>query len=181
MNNENNNRQTRPVPDPTSLTTAALQREITVLRELMFEKMAGMQAVREQELANVNDKFSQAESSRVEQKSDTKAAVDAALSAAKEAVKEQTTASEARTDKSEASTTKSIDQLEATFNTAFEGLRREISDVKERVTAVEQQKKGGQEATEARRATIQPFQVVIIGLIGSGILAVIVAVLTSGQ
>lgn len=178
-----------PTIDPTTLTTEALQREILALRELLTqriatlkelleEKIMGAKAVREQELTAVRAMFKLIENQRVEQKKDTKDAVDAALSAAKEAVKEQTTASEARTDKSEASMTKSIEQLGEKFDAAFEGQRREIGDLKERVASIDQQKQGAKDATTEHRASFQPFQVAIMVILGSGVVGILVAVLT---
>jgi hypothetical protein len=146
----------RPVPDPTVLTTEALQREVLALRESLNQRISGLRELVEEELegndkvteerfASIDTQLQLIERQRVEQKTDTKSALEAALSAAEKAVKEQTTASEARTDKSEASTTKSIDQLAATFDTAFQGLRRDLDDLKTRMTTVEQQKVGRSE------------------------------------
>jgi hypothetical protein len=159
----------RPVPDPTVLTTEALQREILALRQLLELRVVALrdlleqrtdavsrltsselevQAVRcEQQFQKVGQQLQSAEQQRVEQKQDTKAAVDAALTAQKEAVAEQTTASERSIAKSEAATTKSIEQLGTTFNTAFEGIRRDIDGLKERIGAAEQQKVGSKEAS----------------------------------
>jgi len=70
-----------------------------------------------QAMKNCDTKFIQiekqliaVEAMRVEQKADTKAAVDAALTAQKEAVKEQTSAFREAVAKSEAATIKSIDE-----------------------------------------------------------------------
>lgn len=112
----------RPVPDPTTLTTAALYREIQHLERLVF------------------DRFALEERNRVEQKNDTKQAVDAALIAQKEAVKEQTIASEKAIDKSEANTSKQIEEQGKTFGA-------DIDNLKERVGKIESVKVGGREQT----------------------------------
>jgi hypothetical protein len=101
----------RPVPDPTTLTTSQLLREIEHVKELGGEQING-----------IRREMGTAEKLRIEQKQDTKTAVDAALEAQEKA-----------NAKAEAATTKSIDQLADTFNTAFEGVRRELADLKERV------------------------------------------------
>lgn len=85
------------------------------------------------------------ERQRVEQKKDTKDAVDAALAAAKEAVKEQTTASERAIAKSENSTAEQLKQLNTTFATAIGGVTANHDDLKERVGRIEAIKQGGQE------------------------------------
>jgi restriction endonuclease Mrr len=85
-------------------------------------------------LAHLTDeRFAAAERQRVEQKKDTKDAVDAALTAQKEAVREQTAASERAIAKSETATNKLLEQLSATFGTSNEALRRAIDEVKERL------------------------------------------------
>jgi phage shock protein A len=136
-------------PDPSILTTDALQREVAII-DGKFEAQAG---VREREHASLEkhvisligalkditlEQFQSIltqlgliERQRVEQKKDTKDAVDAALSAAKEAVKEQTTASERSIAKSETATTKQLEQLTATFSTAISGVTTSINDLKD--------------------------------------------------
>lgn len=136
-----------PRPDPTELTTEALHREIRKLRELMFERINRTVEVSEEKFDSVSDKLTLVENQRVEQKKDTKDAVDAALTAQKEAVSEQTTASERSIAKSEGATTKSIEQLGAKFDTALEGQRRDIDDLKGRINTVEAVKTGSKEAS----------------------------------
>jgi hypothetical protein len=121
-------------PDPTVLTTEQLLREVGQVRDLLKTEVEGIRRVFEEKFSAVDRQFVLIEQQRVEQKVDTKTAVDAALRAQQEAVKEQTTASERAIAKSEAATTKSIEQLGSTFTTAFDGQRRDIDDLKERVT-----------------------------------------------
>jgi hypothetical protein len=99
--------------------------QLVALRELLEGQIAGLEAL-------VNEKFLAAERLRVEQKKDTKDAVDAALSAAKEAVKEQTTASGLSISKSETATREQLKQQQETFTTSIEGLRRSIDELKDR-------------------------------------------------
>lgn len=82
------------------------------------------------------------ESRRVEQKVDTKVAVDAALSAAEKAVKEQTVASEKSILKSETSAAEQSKQQNATFTAALKGVSDILADVKDRVVKVESRKEG---------------------------------------
>lgn len=69
----------RPVPDPTLLTTQALYREVATLRELIEEKILATDQLVSEKFASVDRQLDLVERQRVEQKSDTKAAVDAAL------------------------------------------------------------------------------------------------------
>ena len=154
-----------PSPDPTTLTTAALLREMSAVRELFSQRIDALIAERDRATAAavvrvdtlnrerveqmvalrqllmeriagldaiVVEKFLAAERLRVEQKKDTKDAVDAALSAAKEAVKEQTTASGLSISKSETATREQLKQQQETFTTSIEGLRRSIDELKDR-------------------------------------------------
>lgn len=136
-----------PVPDPTVLTTEQLLREVDRVQKLIDAKIEGsvgtlsarldgMELVLAEKFQSVRQQFEIIESRRVEQKQDTKTAVDAALQAQKEAVAAQTDASEKANAKTEAATTKSTDQLAETFNTAVDGMRREIADLRERLGKV---------------------------------------------
>lgn len=164
----------RPVPDPTFLTTQALDREISSIKEYIkqtsemedekdgllnrerteqFKSLGELFAERIRGLTTlVEQKFDLIERQRVEQKKDTKDAVDAALTAQKEAVREQTAASERAIAKSETATNKLLEQLAQTFATANDSQRRSIDEVKERVgdvdkkvSGIEQQKVGAKE------------------------------------
>jgi uncharacterized integral membrane protein len=172
-----------PVPDPTVLTTEALQREIGALKDLMEQRIIGLRelvesqiaatvSVREGQLDSILGRIDLVETQRVEQKADTKAAVDAALTAQKEAVKEQTTASERAIAKSEAATTKSIEQLASTFQTAFDGQRRDIDDLKERVGTYEARRGGA----EGQRASTQMWQIWVAGAVVTVLIALVIIV-----
>jgi hypothetical protein len=143
-----------PVPDPTLLTTQALIREIASLRELMETQVAALEDVEDQKFFKVEQQFELVERQRVEQKKDTKDAVDAALTAQKEAVREQTAASERAIAKSEAATSKQLDQLSITFTTAIAAIQRELGEMKERLTAIEQQRLGAKEDRTGLYATL---------------------------
>jgi hypothetical protein len=163
----------RPIPDPTLLTTAALLREVARLEALMDERMRGISSLQNEKFRRVEQQFELVEQQRVEQKSDTKAAVDAALTAQKEAVKEQTIASERAIAKSEAATSKQLEQLGATFTTAFDGVRRDMDGIRERIGAIEQRKLGAQEV----RAGLSANAMVLVT--GLGLFVAIATVVVS--
>ena len=132
------NTPSKPTPDPTVLTTEALQREVGQLKELSNTAIAALDERMELQ-------FSLVERQRVEQKSDTALAVNAALSAAKEAVKEQTLASGLAINKSEVATAEQLKQLNVTINTAISGVSSALADVKTRVERIENVKQGAKE------------------------------------
>jgi hypothetical protein len=142
---ERDERGSRPVPDPTVLTTQQLYREIEATREMAETLIDGLREILDEKFSSIDRQLQLVEQQRVEQKQDTKAAVDAALTAQKEAVKEQTTASERAIAKSEASTTKQLEQLATTFNTANKALDDKYDDLRDRITSTEAVKQGGRE------------------------------------
>jgi hypothetical protein len=201
-----------PTPDPTALTTAALHRETGVLREsidqrfddrdrearsLARERGEQFTALRELLLGRIEalntlteERFAAAERQRVEQKVDTKSAVDAALIAQKEAVREQTTASERAIAKSETATNKQLEQQQLTVSTAVDSLRRSLDEVKERAVeenrglrtsisevattanSTVQQKAGAKEDRTALYATIAVLvSIIVLVLALAGFLA----------
>jgi len=166
----------RPVPDPTSLTTAALYREISQLRESMEHLIQALRELVEHEIHalekltyarfdRIDQQLGSAERLRIEQKVDTKVAVDAALTSAKELVAQQTAAQQEAIAKSEAATSKQLEQLSATFTTAIGGASDTISDLKERVGRIESVKVGGQEKTAAIYA-FAAFVLVLLTIFG---------------
>lgn len=163
-----------PVPDPTVLTTEQLLREIGTLKELFDTALEGHNMVNIQRFENVATQLGLVERQRVEQKEDTKAAVDAALAAAKEAVKEQTTASQLSIGKSEASTKEQLSQLSTTFTTAQQALTQAIVVLTTRVERIENQRS----AIAEQRNDTRGGAGVIFGAIGTvvGVIGLIVTV-----
>jgi ABC-type Fe2+-enterobactin transport system substrate-binding protein len=143
-------------------TTAQLQREIQWLRELLEGRMdssdravelvqsivnksptiAEIFAKHEQMFQNIQTQFSERDTRTEQTSRDSKVAVDAALQAAKEAVGEQNKSSALAIAKSEAATTKQIDQIGVTFQTMERALNDKVSDLKDRITAREGHSKG---------------------------------------
>lgn len=133
----------RPPADPSELTTAQILRETAILRELLETNVNGIGAVAEQKFQAVDRQFDLVERMRVEQKNDTKAAVDAALTAQKEAVKEQTTAFALATAKSEGAMTEQLKAITGTFSAGITALTNAHNDTKDRVSRIESTRAGG--------------------------------------
>jgi len=153
----------RPVPDPTILTTEQLLREIGALKDLVESWIDTLEQVNSEKLRSVWSQLELVERQRVEQKADTKAAVDAALTAQKEAVKEQTTASERAIAKSEASTTKQLEQLSVTFATNIQSVTSLVGDIKERISTIEARKASATETRTDQRLNIG----MVVGILGT--------------
>ncbi len=124
-------RGSRPVPDPTVLTTDQLRREITGLRELIETRITAVLQLHEEKFNSIDTRFAERDK-RVEQGSrDNKMTVDLALQTAKEAV-----------GKTEVGFTKQIDMLAATITSNCRTMDGKISDIKERLNIIEGRAKG---------------------------------------
>jgi small-conductance mechanosensitive channel len=124
-----------PPPDPTALTNDALRREIALLRKSLNRRFEGIEAELNSRLQSgeklMNVKFRSVEQrfvSNAEQRSESQAATTTAVAAALQAQKEAVA-------KSEAATSKQLEQLTVTFETRGESLRRSIDENKERLTS----------------------------------------------
>jgi hypothetical protein len=170
----------RPVPDPTVLTTAQLYREIaasqvsfekdlTAIRDMSNTRFECARRLVEEKFASIDAQLELVERQRVEQKADTKAAVDAALTAQKEAVKEQTIAQGTAIAKSDAGTSEQLKAIRSEFSTALAGVLTTLNDIKDRVVAIESVRRGGQEATTESRSAGQyaiSAALVVIAVVG---------------
>jgi hypothetical protein len=138
-----------PVVDPTrnvlDLVAAAIRRQDDLrARDVssMNDKIAALEKLVMARFGSIERELALIEDRRVEQKVDTKVAVDAALSAAEKAVKEQTVASEKSIIKSETSAAEQSKQQNATFTAALKGVTDILADLKERVGKIEAIKVG---------------------------------------
>lgn len=153
--------------DPTPLTTAALNREVSSLRAILETRFDGIDTLIHLIQANISsrkadidtavehlkklheEKFHSIEiqfaerDTRTEQTSrDSKVAVDAALQAAKEAVGEQNKSSALAIAKSEAGTTKQIDQIGVLINSTNNAVNDKVDDLKARLASMSGKSEG---------------------------------------
>ena len=117
-----------------------------------------LQSLHEEKFRSIETQFVERDTRTEQTSRDSKVAVDAALQAAKEAVGEQNKSNALAIAKSEATFTKQIDQIGVLISTLQKGLDDKIDDIKGRLGAIENSKKGGNEAW-----------FVVMGLIGLGI------------
>lgn len=109
-----------------------VEKSVGGLQSLMENKIFYENKLSTLQFGFIEKQFAWLEVLRVEQKRDTATAVDAALKAAKEAVAEQNTSNVLAINKSEAATSKSIDELARLVNTGMGNLNDKISEVKDR-------------------------------------------------
>lgn len=154
--------ETRTTPDPSEETIRRIYREIEWIREFYDARLidydkaiqlvqgvinrsptiAEVVARIEEKFASIQVQFTERDTRTEQTSRDSKVAVDAALQAAKEAVGEQNKSSALAIAKSEASTTKQIDQQAILLSTATKALDDKITDLKDRMTSTEGRSKG---------------------------------------
>jgi len=149
--------------------------DVTGLRESIKERFIRFEeelersdALRNEKFASINQQLKMLERYRVEQKQDTRAAVDAALSAAEKAVREQNIANDRSITKSETAVSEQLKQLTVTFTTSIEGIGRQLSDLKDRVTSLESVRLGVKENVNNVYAMVG--LIVTVGLLAVGAL-----------
>ena len=173
-----------PVPDPTTLTTEQLRREITALREILETRFAGLEKV----LALAQAHLDTQHAAIITGVSSTERLIDAKLNAQREVANERFSAIEmqfqaqkeaavAQNDsnaiaigKSEAAFSKQLDQHGVLLQTMEQSVIDKITDIRSRLDRGE--------GTEGRQARADQRGSVTVGLVISAIIASTV-VLTS--
>jgi hypothetical protein len=175
---DQNQRSNIPVPDPSILTTAALEREVSHLRELIGGKV--------DDLARDFDRFKEAHGNRHAD------AVDSAIEhlselcevkfagiqqqfhdrdirfeqrdvAAREAIAAALAAAEKSVGKSEATFTKEIDALKELIATTAKAQDQQIRDIKDEQTG-SRGRAGGIDKTWALMMTLAPIVISVVGV-----------------
>jgi uncharacterized membrane protein YccC len=128
-----------PDPDPTTLTNDAVERANNSLRELLEAKIEAL-------ADKVKDRFELLEKQTTKAAGDVKSAVDAAFAAAAASVSQQNQANFLASQKQEAAFTKQIDQLTATGGQISKAADDKISDLKDRLVAMEGRRTGNSDS-----------------------------------
>ena len=147
---------------------------------LTDREVGHLREVHEEKFLSIQRQFLERDT-RVEQTArDTKVAVDAALQAAEKAVGKQNESFALSINKSEAATTKQIDQQVLNAQTTASGLDSKIVDVKDRITRLESQAVG-QLSAEAKHTTATSTQHSSTGLIigSAGVLVAVISIILS--
>lgn len=134
---EPSQRDVRPVPDPTVLTTEASQRLEGMLRNLIKTELEHAAELNDAKRGIIHQALHDLEIRTAEQKKDTKDALDAALAAQKEQVNTQNISFEKNIAKSDTATAERIKAVETQQATSSKALDDKISDLKDRVIAME--------------------------------------------
>jgi hypothetical protein len=125
-----------------------------------LQKINALKGVHEEKFASIQKQFQERDVRTEQSSKDSKVAVDAALQAAKEAVGEQNKSSALAIAKSEAATTKQIDQMGQFIQSGNKATDDKIDDIKERLTRIEGKSEGSVVADATH--TTSSTQVVLI-------------------
>jgi hypothetical protein len=125
-----NNRPFTPVPDPTVLTTEALQREVVAIKELLGVRFDAARDLTSERFLRVDD----------------------SLSAQKELITLVVTAQKEAVDKTEASVAGQVRALTEQFKLGTTNLAAQLSDLKDRVVRAEAVRLGVTQQREETRA-----------------------------
>jgi hypothetical protein len=192
----------RPIPDPTTLTTEQLRRELSALREILTARLDGMdrattllsetvnrtptviqteikhlRELSEEKFDSVALQFQERDVRTAQASGAADDALKAALQAAKELVGAQGDAAAAAAVKTETSFTKQIDQIATIISTLEKAMDARITELKERIDRGEGSSAGVLEhRTEARLNVGQVMSVVAAAIAAvSAIVAIIIA------
>jgi hypothetical protein len=109
---------------------------------LMDGKVESLRSLQDEKLVSIAKQFQDRDVWAAQQKSDNAVSVGAALQAAKELVNKQSEASDRAIGKSEASTTKQIDQLGVMITSLNAAMDGKLNDIKDRITRLESKDEG---------------------------------------
>jgi hypothetical protein len=176
---QNGDGGSRPVPDPTLLTTQQTVRGIVALREVLEARMDGadkvtallkegldrrqseidaavghLKTLHEEKFHSIAIQFSERDTRTEQTAKDSKVAVDAALQAAKEAVGEQNKSSALAIAKSEGATTKQIDLIGGQIAAIAKNMDDKIGDLKDRINIIDGRTEGTKTVKDDSRANV---------------------------
>ena len=175
----------RPIPDPTLLTTQQVQREIASLKEIIFTRLdandkavqllhedvtrvptdtdkqiAHLKELHQEKFESIVKQFSERDARMDREAASNKTSLDAALQAAEKAVNKQNETFALSINKSENATNKSMEQMAALIHTSNNALESKISDLKDRVTIIEG-KTSGQMQAQVTHQTSNSFIIAV--------------------
>jgi hypothetical protein len=142
-----------------------VQKQVGTTKELLIEKIDAINKSMSLHVAHLEKQFDTIEKQRVEQKTDTRTAVDDALKAAKELVFQQNQANNMANAKSEAAFSKHIDQLATLLTSEKNASNDRITDLKERL-----------DKSEGKSVGIKDYTAIILAVAGLVIGAVAIII-----
>jgi cobalamin biosynthesis Mg chelatase CobN len=134
------------------------------------EKIKSLEQVHEEKFTSIKTQFQERDTRTEQNARDTKVAVDAALQAAEKAVGKQQESFALATSKSEAATTKQIDQQGEIIRQTVKASDEKIDDIKQRLMAIEGKALGAATSTATHQTSSRDWISVIAVLVAIGAL-----------
>jgi hypothetical protein len=135
------------------LVVESVRGQIEAVANRIYETFRLGDALRDEKFSGVALQFRERDARTETTARDQSVAVNAALQAAEKAVGKQNESFTLSINKSEAATTKQIDQQSALLATATDGLRSQIQDLKERLDRQGGESQGARDQTASGRAS----------------------------
>lgn len=145
--------------------TCSLAEVLGNIQEIVARELGHFISLQNEKFAAVKTSFEERDIRVKKTGEDASTAVAAALTAQKESVSEQNKSFAMAVSKSEASTTKQIEQLNSSMVMSDKAKDDKINDLKERVTLVEGQRKGGSDFLAIAIAIVAVIASIIIPLV----------------
>ena len=161
-----------------SQTLSALTDSTIATHKAMDEKIAFLQALHDEKFKSIQVQFTERDVRSDQTSRDSKQAVQDALTAAKEAVGKQNESSSLAIAKSEAATSKQLDQLAVLIQTNTTALDKQINDLKERFLLGEGRISGTATAGATQQMSNALLVTIVVGAVGgiAGIGGLIIAI-----
>lgn len=151
----------RPVPDPTVLTTDQLLRAIDSLQALLETKIDASEARAGIQIEAIDRYFQEIEARRIEQKRDVHDAVTTAMESQKALMDSQSAASKEAVTKAENATTKQLDQMMETFTSSLGSATDATNEIRSRVSRIESVRVGERQQVDSGQKQIQAVGAVL--------------------
>jgi hypothetical protein len=185
-----------PVPDPTLLTTAAINAQIQALKELMTVRIDGLERAMEmfraditrvptdvdkqvgqlkelhekwfaEQFRSIDQRFQERDIRGEREARDNKVAVDAAFAAQKEAAAKQDEANQKAIDKSEKATFETLGKQEALYKSTTDALSAQLVEAKERITRIESLAVGRVQEQVVKATGLRDSSGLVFGVVGA--------------
>jgi hypothetical protein len=171
---------TRLLNETVNRVPTDVQREVSHLRELAYERIDSATRAIESVASGIALQFTERDTRSEREARDNTKAVDAAFAAQKESAAQQNEANSKAIAKSETQTTEAIAKLAELFKSTTDSLADQIGDNKDAVAALaldlKQTRRGNEAGTEARASTVATL-IAVAGL-AVVFVGVLVAVVT---
>lgn len=160
-------RDIKPDPDPTTLTTDALHREVAAIEELFDAKLKTLTETTAEKFRGIEIQFALRDTAAEKLAAADQKAISAALQAQKEDAAARNESNAAAIAKSEAGFTKQIDGIGILINTMTRSFDDKLTDLKSRLDRGDGRTVGTSDQRTDSRSNVG----MVVGIVGAGMAA----------